>query len=113
METLTKKNKVIRKREKDFLSLLGYNYIKSRKFENAAVIYKAMHHLFPDNRNYKLYLSYLYLHIKEYKKAVYFADRYLENETENKQGSLIKGKALFELGSIEEAKICAGKVLIK
>jgi tetratricopeptide (TPR) repeat protein len=112
MDTNSSHDCPVNKREKDFLLLLGYNYLKGRKFKQATVIYNALYHLYPDDKHFSLFLSFLYLQIKEYEKSLLFADQYLAREGNHQQGHFIKGRALFEQGLVDEAKSCAKKVLI-
>ena len=99
--------------EKDFLLLLGYNYIKSHKYKYAIIIYKALYFLYPETKIFSLCLSFLYLQIKEYEDAILYAEIYLKKQGKLKHGRLIKSKVLFELGLVEEAKECARKIIIK
>ena len=99
--------------QKDFLLLLGYNYLKCNKIKDAIVIYKALYYLFPEEEVFSLCLSFLYLQIKEYEDAILYAEIYLKREGNLKHGRLIKSKVLFELGLVEEAKECAQKILAK
>lgn len=104
-----KENKInerwITSEQKNFLLLVGYNYIKSNKLKKAIVIYKAMYHLYPESDIYSFCLSYLYLKSKEYEKALFYAETYLsEKKGGLRQGLFLKSKALFELGFTDEAK---------
>lgn len=114
MEKSQTRNHTIKERERDFLLLLGYNYLKSRKIKNSIVIYKALYHLYPKSAILSLCLSFLYLQIRQYEEALFYAEIYITNKKgKHKQGRLIKSKALFELGLVEEAKECAQKILAK
>lgn len=95
-------------RQKDFLALLGHNYLKSNKLEEATVVYQALYHLFPESENFSFCLSYLYLKQKQYEKALYYVEIYLvEGKGTQKLAYLIKSQALFNLGRLNEAKKCA------
>jgi tetratricopeptide (TPR) repeat protein len=104
MERIKKKNSGITKEQKNFLLLMGYNYIKSNKLEKAIVIYKAMYHLYPESDIFSFCLSYLYIQSKQYEKALFYAETYVsEKKGALRQGLFLKSKALFELGFIDEA----------
>ena len=100
--------------QKDFLLLLGYNYLKSGKLEKAVTIFLSLYHLYPKSDIYSLCLSYLYLKLKQYEETLFYAEIYMTNRKgKQKIGRLIKSKALFEMGLVEEAKECAIKILIQ
>jgi tetratricopeptide (TPR) repeat protein len=113
MKQLEQNNRNIEKCDHDFLLLLGYNYIKSTKLKKATVIYRALHKLYPKSSIYSLCLSYLYLKESDYEKAIQCAEKFIENTKGSlKHGYLLKSKALFEIGMIEEAKKCAKKIFV-
>ena len=98
----------INDQQKDFLSILGYTYLKNNKLKKATTVYQALFHLFPKSDYYSFCLSYLHLKQKQYEKALYYANIYLTNcRNMNKLGYLIKSQALFNLGRRKEAKECA------
>lgn len=95
-------------RQKDFLVLLGYNYLKSNQLKKAIIVYQALYHLFPKSEEFSFCLSYLYLKQNQYEKALYYVEIYLtESKGIQKLAYLIKSKALFHLGRLNEAKKCA------
>ena len=98
----------INNQQKDFLSILGYTYLKNNKLSKATIVYQALFHLFPKSDYFAFCLSYLYLQQKQFKKALYYANYYLANANNiDKLGHLIKSQALFNLGRRSEAKECA------
>lgn len=111
MNEYKERNPLIKEQEKKFLLLLGYNYLKSNKLEKAVVIFKVLYHLYPDTDLFSLCLSYLYLKLNNHEDTLFYAEIYLKNKKGKlKQGRLIKSKALFALGLVDEAKECAKKI---
>jgi tetratricopeptide (TPR) repeat protein len=95
-------------RKKDFLTRLGYNYLKNNKFKEATVVYQALYHLFPESEHFSFCLSYLYFKQKQYEKALYYVEMYLvDRKGTQKLAYLIKSQVLFKLGRLNEAKKCA------
>ena len=105
---------MINDQQKDFLLLLGYNYLKSCKLEKAITIFKVLYYLYPKSDIYCLYLSYLHLKLKQYEETLFYAEIYMTKRNGKlKQGRFIKSKALFEMGLVEEAKKCAQKIFVE
>jgi predicted Zn-dependent protease len=94
--------------QKDFLSILGYTYLKNNKLGNATTVYQALFYLFPKSDYFSFCLSYLYLKQKQYEKALYYINIYFVNTTNpNRLSHLIKSQSLFHIGRRKEAKECA------
>ena len=108
-----KKNIMISDQQENFLLLLGYNYLKGCKLEKAITIFKVLYYLYPKCDIYSLCLSYLHLKLKQYEKTLFYAEIYMTKQNGKlKQGRLIKSKALFEMGLVEEAKKCVQKIFV-
>jgi tetratricopeptide (TPR) repeat protein len=103
---------MISRQQKDFLALLGYNYLKSNKLEKAIIIYQALFYLFPKSEDFSFCLSYLYLKQNQYEKSLYYVEIYLnEGKGIQKLAYLIKSQALYHLGRLKEAKKCARRFI--
>lgn len=101
-------SKNINQQQKEFLSVLGYTYLKCNKLEKATVVYQALYHLFPDSEYFAFCLSYLYLQQDKYAKALYYANAHIrQKKREIKFGYLLKSQALYHLGRRKQAKECA------
>lgn len=108
MKQLQNNTTHLSQQHRDFLSLLGYTYLKSNKLEKAIVVYQALYHLCPESECFSFCLSYLYLQKKQYEKAMFYAEIYLSNNKRVlKLGHLIKSEALYNLGRSSEAQECA------
>lgn len=93
----------ISEKQKNYLLILAYIYLKNNQLEKAITIYKALWHLFPETEGITFCLSYLYLNTGQYENALFFIDIYLENKNFD-LGYLIKGQSLLKLGRNFEAK---------
>jgi tetratricopeptide (TPR) repeat protein len=92
---------------KDFWTVLGFTYLQHKKFQKAQVVFELLEHFFGNDPLILKSLSYVYLKLKDYNKALFYADKYLEscpNEKEKKTAFLLKSQALWHLGKREEAK---------
>jgi outer membrane protein assembly factor BamD (BamD/ComL family) len=93
----------ISKKQKSYLLILAYIFLKNNKLEKAITIYKALWHLFPETDSIAFCLSYLYLSTGQYETALFYADAYLRHKN-SRLGFLLKGQSLLMLGRHFEAK---------
>lgn len=90
-------------KQKDYLSILAYIYLKNNQLEKAITVYKALWHLFPESESMAFSLSYLHLRTHQFESALFYADAYLD-KCGTSLGYLLKGRALLKLGRNYEAK---------
>jgi tetratricopeptide (TPR) repeat protein len=99
----------LREDEKEFLTLLGYLYLRYGKWEKAVVIFEALHVLFPDEAYFSKALSFAYIRMEEYRKALDQAEKFLGAVSQNGEreiGHCLKSKALLGIGETEKAREC-------
>ena len=60
---------------KDFLNVTGFVYLRHNKWDKARVLFEALHVLFPQDLYYAKVLSFIYLQVEEYEKALEQAER--------------------------------------
>lgn len=101
------------RKQRDFLSVLGYNYLKKNKLEKAIIVYKALVLLYPKSSQYAFSLSYLYHQTEQYEKALHYADVFLKSNPTKKLslGYYLKARTLQKLGQDDKAKYVASLFL--
>ncbi|MBF0103647.1 MAG: hypothetical protein HQK77_22335 [Desulfobacterales bacterium] len=87
---------------KDFLAILGYIYLQHGLFQKSLIIFKTMQLFFPNDAHAIKSLSYAYLMLNEYQNALTEIDKLNEHD---KPALLIKSKALWGLGNVDESRI--------
>ena len=100
---------------KDFWTVLGFTYLQHKKFQKAQVVFELLEHFFGNDPLILKSLSYVYLKLKDYERAISYADKYLENcqnEKEKKTAFLLKSQALWHLGKKKEAQDLMLKFLL-
>jgi tetratricopeptide (TPR) repeat protein len=92
-------------KHKKYLLGLAHVYVKNSQSEKAIIIYEALWHIFSDTEkeNIAFCLGYLYLKIRRFEKALFYADTYLKKKSSS-VGFLVKAQILFRLGREQEAK---------
>ena len=93
----------ISEKQKSYLLMLAYIYLKNNQMDKAITIYKALWHLFPENEGIAFCLSYLFLSTGQYDTALSYAEAYIGNKN-NGMGFLLKGLSLHKLGRRYEAQ---------
>jgi tetratricopeptide (TPR) repeat protein len=93
----------ISKKQKSYLLVLAYVYLRNNQMQKAIIIYKALWHLFPENEGIGFCLSYLYLSTGQYDTALSYAEAYIGNKN-NGMGFLLKGLSLHRMGRRYEAQ---------
>ncbi len=93
--------------QKEFLSLLGFFYLKNGKTEKAGVLLRALLELFPNDAHLQRSLAYTYLVQRKFEQSLLLADRFLDNPDSGPfkaEAFLIKSKAMWGLGQPESAR---------
>ncbi|CAM2005092.1 type III secretion apparatus assembly chaperone SctY [Acanthopleuribacter pedis] len=93
--------------QKEFLSLLGFFYLKNGKTEKAGVLFRALLELFPNDAHLQRSLAYTYLVQRKFEQSLLLADRFLDNPGSGPHKAaafLIKSKAMWGLGQPESAR---------
>jgi tetratricopeptide (TPR) repeat protein len=93
----------ISEKQKRYLLVLAYIYLKNNQMEKAIIIYKALWYLYPENEGIAFCLSYLFLSTGQYDTALTYAESYIGNKN-NGMGFLLKGLSLHRLGRRYEAQ---------
>ena len=65
--------------KKDFLNVLGYFYLRNNKFSKAAVIFRALHCLMPEDHRTLGSLAYAFLMTGQESEAKEYSKRFMEN----------------------------------
>ncbi len=87
--------------EREFLSLLGYLYLRHGRLEEARVLFEALEVLLPDDLSIRKTLSYIYLRAGEYPESLEETERFMQKATEREDremGHLLRSKAYWGLG---------------
>lgn len=93
----------ISKKQKSYLLVLAYVYLRNNQMQKAIIIYKALWHLFPESEGIAFCLSYLYLSTGQYDTALSYAEAYIGNKNKG-MGFLLKGLSLHRMGRRYEAQ---------
>ncbi|CAM2065499.1 Tetratricopeptide repeat protein [Sulfidibacter corallicola] len=93
--------------EKEFLSLLGYFYLRNHKIDKAGILFRALLELYPNDAYLQRALAYTYLQQGKFEQCLLMADRFLDNPGSGSgktEAFFIKSKALWGLGREDSAR---------
>ena len=106
----------LKEEQKEFLTLLGFLYLRYGKWEKARVLFEALQLLYPADPYFARSLSYAYLNLEEYRSALKQAEKLLETARdmgvdEAETACFLKSRALWGLGDQEKARKCIAELL--
>lgn len=100
----------MRTEHKDILSVLGYFFLEHGQADKALVLLEALGALFPEDPGIAKALSYAYLQAGRYRDALDAAGP-ATAEQDSVFIHLLRGKALWGLGRVDEARACLARYL--